>query len=123
MAKIPTNNLTPSNPGFIKDILMRIKLIYRLLGDKRVNPILKVVPFAALVYFIFPLDLALGPLDDAAVLGLASYLFLELCPAAVVQEHMRALKMGGDQQMGSDEVDELVIDGEFVDKPDDKSEH
>jgi len=120
MAKIPMNNISPSTPGFLKDLIMRIKLIYRLLGDRRVSPALKVIPYAALVYFIFPLDLALGPLDDAAVLGLASYLFVELCPAAVVQEHMRALKMGGNPPAGSVDEDELVIDGEFVDKSGDK---
>jgi hypothetical protein len=120
MAKIPMNNLSPSNPGFINDLIMRIKLIYRLMGDKRVNPLLKVIPFAALVYFIFPLDLAFGPLDDAAVLGLAAYLFTELCPSAVVQEHMRALKMGAIHNTGDQKEDELVIDGEFVEKPDSK---
>ncbi len=109
------NKLTPSNPGFFQDILLRIKLIYRLMGDKRVNPFLKLLPVGALIYFIIP-DLAIGPLDDAAVLGLASYLFIELCPDAVVQEHMRNLRLnlqpGSEQTKDSD----LVIDAEFEEK-------
>jgi hypothetical protein len=76
--------------GFFKDLTLRIKLILRLMGDRRVNPLLKILPLGAVVYLFVP-DLVIGPLDDAAVIWLGSYLFVELCPPAVVSEHMRAL--------------------------------
>lgn len=109
------NKITPSNPGFFQDILLKIKLIYRLMGDKRVNPFLKLLPIGAVIYFIVP-DLAIGPFDDAAVLALASYLFIELCPDAVVQEHMRNLRLTSQPQTVQVKEDDLVIDAEFEEK-------
>jgi hypothetical protein len=49
-------------------------------------------------------------LDDAAILWLGSYLFVELCPQDVVQEHVKALK--GSASSGPDEE---VVDGETTD--------
>ena len=109
------HKLAPSNPGFFQDILLRIKLIYRLMGDKRVNPFIKLLPIGGLIYFIIP-DLAIGPLDDAAVIGLASYLFIELCPDDVVQEHMRNLRLNIHAHTADVEDNDLVIDAEFKEK-------
>ena len=66
-------------------------------------------------------------LDDAAVVGLGMYLFLELCPPDVVQEHKEALQLvveGKWRDLEADEVmdntddssDPQVIEGEFRDK-------
>jgi hypothetical protein len=111
----PPNKLTSSNPGFFQDILLQIKLIYRLMGDKRVNPFLKLLPIGGLIYFIVP-DLAIGPLDDAAVIGLASYLFIELCPDNVVQEHRQKLRLSSQTQPVDIKDDDTVIDAEFKEK-------
>jgi hypothetical protein len=78
--------------GFIKDIVTYIKLVVRLMGDRRVNPLLKIIPIGSLVYLLFPLDVP-GPLDDAAVLGMGFYLFVELCPPDVVEEHIQSIRM------------------------------
>jgi hypothetical protein len=88
----PSRQITPSGggSGFFRDVAIRIKLILRLMGDRRVNPLLKLLPLGTLVYLFFP-DLVVGPLDDAAVIWLGTYLFVELCPAEIVEEHMRAL--------------------------------
>ena len=80
--------ITPHRGGFFEGFLLRIKLIIRLMGDSRVNPLLKLVPLASLVYFIMP-DLAPGPVDDVAVIWIGLYLFVELCPPEVVAEHMQ----------------------------------
>lgn len=109
------NKLAPSSPGFFQDLLLRIKLIYKLMGDRRVNPFLKLLPIGAVIYFIVP-DLAIGPFDDAAVLALASYLFIELCPDAVVQEHMRNLRLNTQPQAEVGKEGDLVIDAEFEEK-------
>lgn len=92
MAEKPSRKLSPrpESGGFFQDLSTRAKLILRLLTDRRVNVFLKLLPIGSLVYLFLP-DLAPGPVDDAAVIWLGAYLFVELCPPDVVQEHMRAL--------------------------------
>jgi len=84
--------------GFFQNIVMQMKLILRLMGDKKVNFFLKVLPVAALIYVVSPVDLApglalpvIGALDDAAVLWLGTTLFVSLCPDEIVQKHKDAL--------------------------------
>jgi hypothetical protein len=83
--------ITPYSGGFFPEIGMRIKLIMKLMGDRRVNIFLKIIPVASVVYLVFP-DIAPGPIDDALVIWLASYLFVELCPDDVVDEYMKKLR-------------------------------
>ena len=79
--------IIPRDTRFLTSITNRIKLIYRLMMDRRVNPLLKVLPLTSLFYFIFP-DFMPGPIDDAVMLWLSTYLFVELCPPEVVAEHL-----------------------------------
>lgn len=90
MTDKPGRDLVPSSGGVFHDVLLRIKLILRLMGDRRVNFLFKLLPLGSLVYLFVP-DFLPGPIDDAAMIALLSYLFVELCPEQVVQEHMRAL--------------------------------
>jgi uncharacterized membrane protein YkvA (DUF1232 family) len=90
--------INAQNTGFFQDLIQRIKLIGRLMGDKRVNFFLKILPVAAVVYLVSPVDLVpglalpvIGALDDAAILWLGTTLFVSLCPEQVVDEHMNAL--------------------------------
>ena len=90
--------INSQNTGFFQDLIQRAKLIGRLMGDKRVNFFLKVLPVAAILYLVSPIDLApglalpvIGALDDAAVLWLGTSLFVALCPEEVVQEHLASL--------------------------------
>lgn len=83
--------ISPYSGGFFPEVGMRIKLIMKLLGDRRVNLFLKILPVASLVYLIFP-DIAPGPIDDALIIWLGSYLFVELCPDEVVDDHMKKLR-------------------------------
>lgn len=76
--------------GFFSDLTNRFKLIFRLMGDSRVSPLIKLLPIGSLVYFLVP-DLVLGPVDDAVVIWLGTYVFVELCPPEVVKEHMNEL--------------------------------
>jgi hypothetical protein len=108
-------SLLPSQPGgFFQDLSVRIKLILRLLGDRRVNPLLKLLPLGSLVYLIVP-DIAPGPLDDAAIIWLGTYLFVELCPPDVVQEHLTNLRspLSGEAQRDPLETEGEIIDAEF----------
>jgi hypothetical protein len=77
--------------GILHDITNRIKLVIRLVGDSRVNALYKVLPLASLAYLIIP-DLAIGPFDDAAIIWVGTYLFVELCDPEVVKEHAEALR-------------------------------
>jgi hypothetical protein len=104
----------PQNKGFFQDLTLRLKLILKLLGDGRVNPLLKLLPVGSLIYLVVP-DIAPGPVDDAAVIWLATYLFVELCPPDVVQEHLDALDATRKVMDSYEETYQgEVIDGEIV---------
>jgi hypothetical protein len=109
MAGDQMREITNPKGGVVQDLLLRIKLVLRLMGDRRVSMLVKVIPVAAILYLLgFP-DLAPGPVDDAGVIWLGMYLFVELCPSDVVEEHMAALKRTSpypwqDQVSSSDEI-------------------
>lgn len=106
--------MLPRTPGILQDLAIRVKLILRLLADSRVSPLLKVLPLASAIYLLFP-DLAPGPIDDAAIIWLSTYLFVELCPPDVVQEHLRALQGSAPGQWRDVPFDEEeIIEGEIV---------
>lgn len=84
--------ITPYKSGFLPEVSLRIKLIAKLMSDRRVSILLKAIPMASLIYFFVYPDLAIGPIDDALVIWLASYLFVDLCPDEVVEEHIARLK-------------------------------
>ena len=96
--------------GMMRDLVRRLKLITRLMGDRRVNFFIKFLPLASLAYLFWPIDAIalpiIGALDDAAILWIGSTLFVELCPTNVVNEHM--------QDLAASEGDE-VVDAEATD--------
>lgn len=103
---------SPQDGGLFNGFISNIKLILRLLADSRISPWLKILPIGSLVYLVVP-DLAPGPIDDAAIVWLGSYLFIELCPPAIVQEHLNALNRIAPQQ-NSESIDEKdIVDAEY----------
>jgi uncharacterized membrane protein YkvA (DUF1232 family) len=87
------------NGGLIQDFARYLKLIWRLMKDRRVNIFFKILPVAALVYLVSPIDLIsgltlpiIGALDDAAIVWVGTSLFIGLCPENVVEEHRQALE-------------------------------
>ncbi|MCJ7706167.1 MAG: hypothetical protein MUO38_00980 [Anaerolineales bacterium] len=91
MSDQPGRELIPSGSGGVfRDLALRLRLILRLMGDRRVSPFVKLLPIGSVVYLFLP-DLVPGPIDDAAMIWLLAYLFVELSPAEVVAEHMRDL--------------------------------
>ncbi len=121
MSKKKRGDLTiSSSGGMLRDLVFRFKLIVRLMGDKRVNSFLKLIPIGSLIYLISPIDLISGipgvsALDDVALVSLGAYLFIEFCPPEVVQEHMQKLTSNMDIVEGDD-----IVDAEAVDLDDDK---
>jgi len=88
--------------GWWQRILVEGRLCWRLLNEKRVAFHLKLIPLAAVVYFLSPYDLlpdfiipGIGQVDDFLVVYLAGRLFLRLVPAELVREHFAAMKSGG----------------------------
>ncbi len=112
----PRLKATSAGEGAFHNFILRIKLILRLMADERVSPWLKILPILSLVYLLIP-DLAPGPIDDAAVLWFGSYLFVELCPPQVVQEHLDEL-MGVVPGPGRDTLgdDTEIIEAEFTEE-------
>ncbi|HTP01936.1 MAG TPA: YkvA family protein [Anaerolineales bacterium] len=109
--------MIPPQASMIQAFVFRVKLIIRLIGDRRVNPWLKIIPVAGLLYLISPIDIIpdvmlpiIGELDDAAILWLTNYLFVELCPPEIVEEHVRALSASSKRN----NTDDDVIDAETV---------
>jgi uncharacterized membrane protein YkvA (DUF1232 family) len=89
--------VVPQQGGMTRDVINRLKLIFKLMGDPRVSPLVKLIPVGALVYLVSPIDVIMGipglaAVDDAAILWLGSNLFIELCPAEVVQEHRESVE-------------------------------
>jgi len=121
-------NIESTQPGAIRDFVQRLKLILRLMGDSRVNFFLKLIPIGSLVYLISPIDLApgmvfpvVGALDDAAILWAGFYMFVEMCPPHIVQEHMEALSNAYIPGQATDVDDDEVVDAVSVDDVDDVS--
>ncbi|MHC1783420.1 MAG: hypothetical protein AB9891_11825 [Anaerolineaceae bacterium] len=112
MAEKNPKSIIPGGGGFFGELSVRAKLIIRLIRDKRVNFLLKLLPFGALAYVFIP-DLP-GPIDDAAVIWLGTYLFVELCPPNVVQEHLNDLHRVIPGKFTENPPVEIV-DGEFTD--------
>jgi uncharacterized membrane protein YkvA (DUF1232 family) len=120
MAKKKRGDLVVSSGGgWLRDMVLRFKLIVRLMGDKRVNPFLKLLPVFSLAYLIFPFDLisvipGVSALDDVAIVSLGAYLFIEFCPPDVVEEHMKKLTSNMDIVEDNDEI----VDAEAIDLDD-----
>jgi uncharacterized membrane protein YkvA (DUF1232 family) len=88
--------VVPAQGGMTRDFVNRLKLIFKLMGDARVSPLVKLIPIGALVYLVSPIDIIMGipgfaALDDAAILWMGSNLFVELCPPEVVQEYLQEI--------------------------------
>jgi uncharacterized membrane protein YkvA (DUF1232 family) len=106
--------------GFVGGLVKQARLGWRLLQDSRVPAWVKVIPFAAFVYLLSPIDLipdmllpGLGELDDIVVLVLALKMFVDLSPSGVVREHLEEL-MG--KQSGTRPDDEPAS-GPYIEVP------
>jgi hypothetical protein len=108
-------SITPSDGSVFYNILNQIKLIAHLMADRRISPWLKLLPIGSLVYLVFP-DIIPGPIDDAAAIWLATYLFVELCPPEIVKEHQEKIKKIGGVTKEDLLNKEDIVDAEFWEK-------
>lgn len=116
-----SGQLIPAQAGMAQELMFRAKLIFRLMGDRRVSPLVKLLPVAGLLYWLLPLpiDNFIPVVDDAALVWLTSYFFIELCPTAVIREYVKELTEGDtiveEPQANAPQADE-VIEGEVKDE-------
>lgn len=124
MTQDDNQQITKAGGGVFYNLQNRIKLIFRLMADRRVSPFLKLIPIGSLAYFLIP-DLVIGPIDDAIVIWLATVLFVELAPPEVVQEHLDELNrvVSGSwqdappaSQSNIQQDEDQVVDAEFWDE-------
>ncbi len=105
--------------GFIAEMLKQGRLILRLLGDRRVPIWPKLIVPATIAYIFSPIDLladpilGLGQIDDVAVLLIGLKLFVELCPTAIVREHLDDLTsvVNGAYQVVKEEREQRTATG------------
>ncbi|MFN2144331.1 MAG: YkvA family protein [Anaerolineales bacterium] len=101
------------NPGLLTGLSRTMRLVLRLIADKRVNFFLKLLPISTLIYLVSPLDAAIPAVDDAFVIGLGTYVFIELCPQDVVEEHQARLA-GITPDTNPADSEDPVIDTSFT---------
>jgi uncharacterized membrane protein YkvA (DUF1232 family) len=111
----------PYRPGIFLRLSNYLKLLYRLLVDRRVSFMLKLIPLGAVLYAFSPLDWILPVVDDLVIAWLAVYLFVELSPPEIVDEHRKAIEsvLAGQCRDTTEErqIDpQDIIDGEFHEK-------
>ncbi len=86
------------NWGILASIVRQARLAWRLLLDARVPLWTKMILPASLIYVVSPVDFipdvipGLGQLDDLAIVVLGVKLFIDLCPPAIVSEHLQAMQ-------------------------------
>lgn len=115
----PLSSLTET-AGFLGGLVKQVRLVWRLLNDKRVSEWVKLIPLAGVIYFLSPIDLipdlmfpGLGELDDLAVILLSLRLFVNTCPPGIVREHLEALIGRQDEQVGDERPSSTYIDASY----------
>ena len=105
-------------PGFWREIGNQLRLVYYLLRDPEVPFYLKLLPAAALLYVLIPIDFApdiypvLGQLDDLTALLVGAKVFVEMAPPQVVARHMSQLHGGAPEEEMDPLKDKIVVDVE-----------
>lgn len=80
--------------GVLAELVRNGRLVWRLLQDRRVSLWIKAIVPGTIIYLLSPIDLVpdallgLGQLDDLAIILLGLKSFIDLCPPAIVKEHL-----------------------------------
>lgn len=100
--------------GVLRTLVERGILTWKLLWDRRVGFLPKLIPLLALAYIVSPVDLmpalAMGPLaplgalDDVGVMLLGLNLFVQAAPPDVVAEYVRELSRSHTASGSDDDV-------------------
>ena len=116
-----------NDPGFFREVWQQARLVYYLLRDPEVPFYLKLVPFTAVIYLLWPIDLlpdvllGLGQLDDLTALLVSSKVFIEMAPPHVVARHMDEIRMNDGLTANDDVNEKIIIDPQPVKKETDQA--
>ena len=118
--KIPKDMRSPKDGDMFRNIAEHFQLIWKLWQDPRISPLLKLLPLGSIIYLISPLDMAVPVIDDVGVLWFFTYLFIELSPEDIVEEHRRSIRGTYNAKWKDDDEthisDEDIQDAEFTEK-------
>jgi len=121
------------DPKFLREAWQQVRLVFYLLRDPEVPFFLKLLPFMAVLYLLWPIDLItdvlpfFGQLDDLTALLVGGKVFIELAPQHVVIKHLNSIRekdgydplsdVEVDMKTAVDNVTEsIVIDGEVIEE-------
>lgn len=102
------------DPGFFREVWQQARLVYYLLRDPAVPFYLKLLPFAAVIYLLWPVDFLpdllpfVGQLDDLTAILVSSKVFIEMAPPHVVARYMAQIRTA-DGYGPEDEMKEKII--------------
>ncbi len=105
-----------NDPGFFREVWQQARLVYALLRDPEVPFYLKLLPFTAVLYLLFPLDIipdiapVVGQLDDLTVLLVGAKMFIELAPPHIVAQHMDQIRMADGFSPKENINEKIIID-------------
>ena len=80
--------------SIFRGIIRRMRLLWRLMWDRRIRFTLKMIPLGSLLYLGSPIDLVfdffpiVGIIEDIVIVLLGFRLFLLLCPRRIIEEHL-----------------------------------
>jgi hypothetical protein len=102
-----------------------IKLVLKLMQDKRISFWYKLLPVFGVIYLIDPVDLAPGPVDDVIVMYICYWLFVYVLSPSDIVQYYRDIISGKIKEPTKVDPnnphkansDDDVIDGEFHDVP------
>jgi len=97
--------------GFFNDLMIKIRLTIKLVQDSRIDMLVKAIPILCLIYLVVPVDLLIGPFDDAVVLYFGMDFFISLCPRDIVDEYLLEIRGNAEPQKPED-----IIDADFKEK-------
>ncbi len=88
-----------------------LRVSWLLFWDRRVFPLLKILPLAAVIYILSPVDflrdfkLGIGQIDDIIVTAVLLTLFVVLSPRKIVSEHIHGRDHSDEDDDGPDPID------------------
>ena len=85
-------------------MIKQLSLFIKLMKDKRVSPLIKLLPILSVAYLILFPDFFPGPIDDAGVIAIAMGIFLAFIPQDILDEYRQAQK-----------EEEEIIEGDYKD--------
>lgn len=112
--------------GFFRELWQQVRLVFYLIKDSEVPIYLKILPFAGILYTLFPIDIiadvipVLGQLDDLTILLIGAKVFIEMAPPHVVARYMEQMRSQASGKIvegsATDATPEVkFIEGELVD--------